>query len=367
MQLSTSLSTKHKHGRKIIHIDMDCFYAAVEIRDNPSLKGKPVGVGGSSDRRGVLCTCNYEARQYGIHSAMATSRALTLCKDLIVLPVNFPKYRAASKAIQEIFRQYTDKIEPLSLDEAYLDVSECELFSGSATFIAQDIRQKIFASQQLTASAGIASNKMLAKIASDWNKPNGQFSVTPNEVSDFIKTLPVKKLPGVGKVTADKLQNMQIETCGDLQQLSIESLAQRFGKFGLQLYSMCRGIDERELVSHRESKSLSTEETFDIDIMPADVKQEVFTKIFNELEKRFISRPGLRQRIKSIYVKIKFSDFSLTTIQQAATSINIENYIQLFRVRTDKQNKAVRLIGFGVHFHTIEDQAALRQLSFNFE
>jgi len=339
-------------GRKIIHIDMDCFYAAIEVRDNPSLRGKPVAVGGSSDRRGVLCTCNYEARKFGLHSAMATSRAFMLCKDLIILPVNFDKYRTASKLIHEVFRLYTDKIEPLSLDEAFLDVTECDLFSGSATLIAQDIRKKIFEKTQLAASAGIANNKMLAKIASDWRKPNGQFSVTPDEVAGFVKDLPVKKLFGVGKVTAEKLHEHNLKTCFDLQQLSLEELSIRFGKFGAQLYQMCRGIDHREVITHRERKSLSTEQTFSKDIPPNGIPLEIPKAIYKDLEDRLNRQPDLLNNIQSIFVKVKFSDFTQTTIQQSQQHIDFTSFSKLLQIRCHAQNKAIRLIGFGVHFNS---------------
>ena len=191
--------------RKIIHVDCDCFYAAVEMRDNPSLIGKPIAVGGSTSRRGVLSTCNYEARAYGLHSAMPTAQALKLCPDVILLPHRFDAYKEASNKVNDIYRRYTEIIQPLSLDEAYLDVSEVDMLHGSATLIAQDIRQAIEKEVGITASAGIAPNKFLAKVASDWNKPNGQFVITPDQIADFMVQLPVKKIPGVGKKTAERL------------------------------------------------------------------------------------------------------------------------------------------------------------------
>ncbi len=353
-------------GRKIIHIDMDCFYAAIEVRDNPGLKGKPVAVGGNENRRGVLCTCNYEARKFGVHSAMPTSRALMLCKELIVLPVNFDKYRTASKAIHEIFRQYTQKIEPLSLDEAFLDVTECPFFSGSAILIAHSIRQKVAEQIGITASAGIANNKMLAKIASDWEKPNGQFAITPDQVKGFVENLPVKKLFGVGKVTAEKLHSMNIENCKDLQGLKKEQLVISFGKFGQQLYQMSRGIDHREVITHRERKSLSTEETFSVDIQPGKNPSEVLENLFIELENRLSHQTDLRNKIKSIFVKIKFNDFSLTTIQETCSMIKLDAFTRLYNIRAAEHNKPIRLIGFGVHFICGEEDSGSRQLELDF-
>lgn len=203
--------------RKIIHIDMDCYYAAVEMRDFPEYRGKPLAVGGSSDRRGVISTCNYEARKFGVHSAMATAYALKLCPDLILVPTRMQVYKDVSLQIREIFSRYTQVIEPLSLDEAYLDVSECQQYKGSATLIAAAIRRDILAETGLTASAGIAPVKYLAKVASDLNKPNGQYVITPEAIPEFVKTLSLRKIPGVGKVTAEKLSSLGLNTCGDVQ------------------------------------------------------------------------------------------------------------------------------------------------------
>src|SRR5688572_8550149 len=246
--------------RKIIHCDCDCFYAAIEMRDNPALREVPLAVGGRPDQRGVVATCNYEARRYGIHSAMATAQALKLCPHLVVIPPAMDKYRAASKQILAIYHDYTDLVEPLSLDEAYLDVSESTHCKGSATLIAQEIRQRIFATVGITASAGVAPNKFVAKIASDWHKPDGLCLVRPDEVDAFVAALPVKKLHGVGKVTAAKLNKLGAETCGDLRSWTLADLEQHFGRFGTRLHDLCRGIDEREVSTSRERKSISTEE-----------------------------------------------------------------------------------------------------------
>lgn len=236
-----------QRSRKIIHIDMDCFYAAVEMRENPSLKDKPIAVGGSPQQRGVLATCNYPARKFGLHSAMATAQALKLCPNLILLPVNMPLYKQVSSQIHQIFQRYTDIIEPLSLDEAYLDVTDCEKCSGSATWIAQEIRQAILTETQLTASAGVAPLKFLAKIASDQNKPNGQFVIKPEEVAEFVAKLPLNKIPGVGKVTTQHLHAMGLQTCHDVQKLDVTLLLRQFGKMGRRIWQFSHGIDEREV------------------------------------------------------------------------------------------------------------------------
>jgi len=247
------------HQRKIIHIDMDCFYAAVEIRDNPTLQDKPVAIGGTSKQRGVLCTCNYEARKYGLHSAMPTWIALQKCPELILLPVNMAKYKEVSQSIRQVFSNYTDLIEPISLDEAFLDVSSSDLHKGSATLMAKAIRSDIYQKEHLVASAGVSFNKFLAKIASDWNKPNGQYVIPPQHKDKFISDLPVSKIYGVGRVTANKLHGLNIHTCSDLQQWKLNELLDIFGKYGSVLYYLSRGIDNRVIQTTREAKSVSVE------------------------------------------------------------------------------------------------------------
>jgi DNA polymerase-4 len=241
------------------------------MRDDPSLRGRRCAVGGRPDQRGVVATCNYEARRFGIHSAMATAQAIKLCPELLLIPPNMEKYRIASRQIMEIYRDYTELVEPLSLDEAYLDVSASPQCKGSATLIAQEIRERIFETVGITASAGVAPNKFVAKIASDWNKPDGLFLVRPGEVDAFVAALPVKKLFGVGKVTAAKLNGLGAETCADLRGWSMQELQQHFGSFGARLYDLCRGIDNRRDVNPvRERKSISTEETYTPDVPDLD-------------------------------------------------------------------------------------------------
>jgi DNA polymerase-4 len=352
--------------KKIIHIDMDCFYAAIEVRDNPELRGKPVAVGGKPGTRGVLCTCNYEARKYGIHSAMPSSRAAQLCPELVFLPVNFDKYRKASTAIHSIFKDYTDLIEPLSLDEAYLDVSGSTLHSGSATLIAQEIRQKIYDDQHITASAGIAPNKMLAKIASDWNKPNGQFVITPDKVSSFIYELPVKKLYGVGKVTAEKLAAKGITTCADIQKYSLPEFVALYGNWGNHLHQMAHGIDEREVITEWERKSLSVENTFQQDFTPDKIPPQTLEALYADLASRLDNSDKNVSDVKSLFIKIKFSDFTSTTAQVPLRSFGANAFNELLRTKIKNEDRPIRLLGIGVYFHISEARYDTGQLSFEF-
>lgn len=337
--------------RKIIHIDMDCFYAAVELRDQPQLQNQPVAVGGASDRRGVLCTCNYVAREYGVHSAMPTQQALELCPNLVLLPVDFTKYRAVSTEIREIFTRYTELIEPLSLDEAYLDVSECQQHHNSATWIAEAIRADIVKEQGITASAGIAPNKFLAKIASDWRKPNGQFVIPPEDIDDFIADLPVKKIFGVGKVTAYKLAQYNIHICRDLQSKELKWLIEKFGRFGAKLHLLAQGIDKREVKPERDRKSLSVENTFTEDLMTMDQCLTAVEDLFTELQRR-LQRQEKSQldRISKQFIKLKFSDFSLTTYEETSTDVSLTHFSDMCRHAFEKQPQAVRLLGLGVRF-----------------
>lgn len=342
--------------QKIIHVDMDCFYAAIEIRDNSALANKPVAVGGPPDKRGVICTCNYLARQFGVHSAMATATALRHCKDLILLPVAMPKYREVAKHIHLIFRELTDLVEPLALDEAYLDVSASLFHQGSATLIAKEIRQRIWDTQQLTASAGVAPNKFLAKIASGWKKPNGLFVIRPHEIENFIKTLPIDELYGVGKVNAEKLYKMKIRTCSDLQKLSLAELTRQFGKLGQHLYEQCRGIDHRKVQPNRIRKSLSVEQTFSEDLCNLDacldIIQELYQKLMVRLQESAPDRP-----IKNQFIKIKFNDFKQTTAETITDEINLSRFLTLFREAYSQEKRSIRLLGVGVHFNQVSQQS----------
>ena len=348
--------------RKIIHIDMDCFYAAIEMRDNPKLRNKPVAVGGKPEERGVLCTCNYIARKYGLHSAMATAHALRLCPNLILLPVNMGKYQKVSEEIFHIFQQYTPMIEPLSLDEAFLDVTGCKLFQGSATRIAQAIKKQIYEEQHITASAGVAPNKFLAKVASEWNKPNGLFVITPEQVNTFIKQLPVNKLFGVGPVTAKKLEESGLKTCNDLQKLSLADLTTKFGSFGATLYDLCRGIDDRPVEPDRQRKSVSVEETFPVDLATLSEGIKQLPILLKRLKERVSECSDLI--IAKLFIKIKFYDFTRTTVECIFPELDIRQYESLFATGYNRHNKPIRLIGLGVRLKPISEKSP-RQLTFN--
>jgi DNA polymerase-4 len=337
--------------RKIIHVDMDCFYAAVEIRDDPTLQTLPVAVGGHSTQRGVLCTCNYIAREYGIRSAMPTAHALRLCKDLVVIPVNMQKYRDAAKIIHNIFREFTDLVEPLSLDEAYLDVTNSPHCQGSATLIAKEIRQRIFAEVNITASAGVAPNKFLAKIASGWKKPNGLFVIRPQDVADFIKNLPVKELHGVGKVTAEKLHQHGFKVCADFYKADLPELTYHFGKLGLQLYNQSRGIDNRTVEPNRIRKSLSVEETFTINLASFEQCELMLGELYQKLIRRF-QEANIKLPIKNYFIKIKYSDFKKQTIERMGRTPDLLAYQKLLSEIYFRPHNSIRLLGLGFHFET---------------
>lgn len=341
--------------RKIIHCDCDCFYASIEMRDNPELAGKPIAVGGLPDKRGVVATCNYEARKFGIRSAMAAATARRKCPDLIIIRPDMDKYREASRSIHSIFRRYTDLIEPLSLDEAYLDVSNCELHQGSATIIAQSIRDAVRSEVGITISAGIAPNKFLAKVASDWNKPDGQFVVTPAQVDEFVAGLPVRKLHGVGKVTAQKMQRLGIETCADLRTLNQEQLLKYFGSFGERLHQLSMGTDNRPVTVERVRKSVSVENTFVTDLPDLPSCLEQLPSLQLQLAKR-LERIGDDLQIHKQFIKIKFSDFVQTTVEMLSGHTVPENFIEMCKQGFARGNRPVRLLGMGVRL-AATDQA----------
>jgi DNA polymerase-4 len=346
--------------RKIIHVDMDCFYAAVEMRDDPSLQGIPLAVGGASDRRGVISTCNYEARKFGIHSAMATAYAIRLCPQLKVVPGRMSHYQSVSSQIREIFSRYTELIEPLSLDEAFLDVTECDLFKGSGTLIAQDIRRAIKAELNLTASAGVAPNKFLAKICSDENKPDGQCVLSPDEVDAFVRTLPLGKIPGIGKVTKARLERSGLRVCEDVRLLGKQEVIRHFGGLGEMLWRRSHGIDDRELTTSWVRKSLSVERTFAEDIPEVEATIEVVDRLFEELQRRLEKHS--ERTIKNQQVKLKFSDFRSTTIERSSTGLSKELFLDLLPIAWERGNGlGIRLLGLGVTFKDV-DQVAERQM-----
>ena len=334
--------------RKFIHIDMDCFYAAVEMRDNPALANVPMAIGGNS-HRGVLSTANYIAREYGVRSAMSNYQAKNLCPDLVIVPGRMAVYKAVSEQIRAVFAKYTDLIEPLSLDEAYLDVTDSEHCSGSATLIAEQIRADIYHATGLTASAGVAPIKFLAKIASDENKPNGQFVITPSQVSEFIDGLALKKIPGVGKVTQQKLQAMGLEHGKDIKACEEHFLLQRFGKFGGVLWRRCQGIDERGVETHRVRKSVGVETTFNEDTSEFELlKQRLICDLLPELEKRaaqYIKERG----IAKLGVKVKFHDFQQVSKECQFDEVNAAVFCNLLKELLARfRHKPVRLIGIQI-------------------
>src|SRR5271163_4150534 len=251
--------------RKIVHVDMDAFYASVEQRDDPALRGRPVVVAWRGNRS-VVCAASYEARRFGVRSAMPAVHAERLCPEAIFIPPDFTRYKAVSQAVRAIFKRHTDLIEPLSLDEAYLDVTENKTGLPTATWVAKTIRQQIREELHLTASAGVAPNKFLAKIASDWRKPDGLFVIQPEDLDTFLPPLPIGRIPGVGKVTETRLKQIGIQTVGDLQGFDLASLENRFGRYGIRLHELTRGIDQSEVVSDRPTKSISAEDTFERDV-----------------------------------------------------------------------------------------------------
>lgn len=346
--------------RKIIHIDCDCFYAALEMRDNPALRGIPLAVGGSPDKRGVVATCNYEARDYGIHSAMAMRTAIKLCPNLTIVHPRFDLYRTVSQQIRTIFAEFTPLIEPLSLDEAYLDVTDSPHYSGSATRIAEAIRRRVREDIRITVSAGVAPNKFLAKIASDWRKPDGLYVITPDQVDAFIAELPVNKLHGVGKVTAEKLARMGIRFCADIRHSSQMKLIREFGSFGEKLWRLAHGIDDRPVVVDSRRQSVSVENTFEQDLPDLAACYQVLPELLEKLNGR-IARLDNSYRPQKPFVKLKFHDFTQTTLEQSGADRNLDSYRSLLEQAFARGNKPVRLVGVGVRLLDLHGE--LEQLS----
>lgn len=334
--------------RKIIHVDMDAFYASVEQLDNPELRGKPVAVGGSS-KRGVVAAASYEARKFGVRSAMSSVIAQRNCPKLIFVKARFDRYKEISKKIRAIFHDYTDLVEPLSLDEAYLDVTVNKKGNPSATLIAKEIRQRIFDELQLNASAGISINKFIAKVASDINKPNGQKTINPEEVIPFLETLDIRKFYGVGKVTAEKMYQLGIFTGNDLKQKTLEFLETNFGKSGSYYYYVVRGIHNTEVKPHRIPKSVGAERTFTENLSSEIFMLERLEHIAEELEKRL-----KKSKIagKTVTLKIKYSDFTLQTRSKTLSyfisdkSLILETAKQL--LYQEKMENSVRLLGISL-------------------
>lgn len=301
--------------RKIIHIDMDAFYASVEQRDDPQLRGKPVIVAWKG-KRSVVCAASYEARTFGVRSAMPAVRAQKLCPEGIFVAPDFTRYRSVSREIHAIFKRHTDLIEPLSLDEAYLDVTENKTGLATATLVARTIREQIRTELSLTASAGVAPNKFLAKLASDWRKPDGLFVIQPNEVDGFLLPLSVERLPGVGEVTAERLAGLAINTVADLRKVELDSLEKQFGRFGVRLYNLARGIDENAVVPDRPTKSISAEDTFETDV-PLEEMEEMIRRL---AEKTWTASRKESRAAKTVVLKLKTSDFKILTRSRTPSS-----------------------------------------------
>ncbi len=342
--------------RKIIHIDMDAFYASVEQRDSPELRGRPVIVGGDPDSRGVVAACSYEARRYGIHSAMSSSRAYKLCPVAVFMRPRFEAYRAVSKQIREIFEVYTDIIEPLSLDEAFLDVTENKLGMESATKIAREIREKIFSTTGLTASAGVSFNKFLAKVASDYHKPDGITVITPERADRFINALPVGKFFGGGKVTEEKMHRLGIRTGADLKRFSLEKLTGLFGKAGAYFYKTAHAMDDRPVSPPRVRKSIGKETTLSEDTNNIDMMMDILTDIAGKIA-RLLEVAGRYGR--TVTLKVKYFDFgqvtrSVTVDEPPKSSEEIMHCAGELLGKTEAGEKKVRLLGISISNFTDE-------------
>lgn len=354
-------------NRKIIHIDMDAFYASVEQMDNPELQGKPIAVGGS-ENRGVVAAASYEARKFGVRSAISGVMAKRNCPELIFVRPRFDRYKEISSKIQKIFREYTDLVEPLSLDEAYLDVTNNKKGNPSATLLAQEIRLRIFNEVGLTASAGISINKFVAKIASDYNKPNGQKTVNPDEVIPFLEALPIRKFYGVGKVTTEKMYQLGIFTGLELKSKSVEFLEKHFGKSGNFYYNVVRGIHNSEVKSDRITKSVAAEHTFDSNLSSEIFMMEQLEHIANALVKR-LKKHNVAG--KTITLKIKYSDFTQQTRSKtlpyfiADKGLIMENIQEL--LYQERMKDSVRLLGISLsNLNTEQKKTVVVQLKFAF-
>ncbi|WP_277110454.1 DNA polymerase IV [Chryseobacterium taklimakanense] len=352
--------------RKIIHVDMDAFYASVEQHDNPQLRGKAIAVGGG--QYGVVAAASYEARKFGIRSAMPGRKALELCPHLIVVKPRFQRYKEISQQIREIFYEYTDLVEPLSLDEAYLDVTENKKDMESANEIAREIRQKIFDKTGLTASAGISVNKFLAKVASDYNKPNGQKTIHPSQIIDFMEKLPIEKFYGIGKVTANKMHEMHIFSGKDLKERSLEELIRFFGKSGNYYYNVVRGHHKSEVKPHRIQKSVGVEETYFENLLDEQAVFKQLNIISKDLEER-LGRKDIKG--KTLTLKIKYKDFSVFTRSKTqdvyyGDSENLfETARNLWQLRP--YDKPVRLLGLSLsNLNTHEKKQISVQLKLPF-
>jgi DNA polymerase-4 len=346
--------------RKIIHIDMDAFYASVEQRDDPHLRGKPVIVAWRGSRS-VVCAASYEAREFGVRSAMPALRAERLCPNAVFLPPEFSRYRAVSRQVREILMRHTDLIEPLSLDEAYLDVSENKTGLATATKVARTIREQIRAELKLTASAGVAPNKFLAKIASDWRKPDGLFVIQPEEVDSFLLPMPVGRLPGVGKVMEEKLKSLDVRTVGDLRDIELATLEGRLGRYGVRLYQLSRGIDNSEVIPNRPTQSISSEDTFERDLLLTEMEPMI-----RRLAEHTWAASRKESRIaRTVVLKVKTTDFKILTRSHTPLSppSSLEELTAIALSLRDRvglnPGQRFRLVGVGLsNFRDPEDASA---------
>ncbi|MBV0932832.1 DNA polymerase IV [Marinobacterium weihaiense] len=361
MKAVTPDPTAPEDTRKIIHLDCDCFFAAVEMLEHPEWRDIPLAVGGSAERRGVISTCNYPAREFGIHSAMSSARALQLCPQLKLVSGNMARYREVAEQIFAVYRRFTSLIEPVSIDEAYLDVTDSGLLEGSATRIAEAIRQQVREETGITVSAGVAQNKFLAKVASDWDKPDGLCVITPEQQADFVARLPVKKIPGVGPRTQEKLMGLGVGTCAELQSLSLIELQNHFGKFGERLWQLARGEDSREVRTHRERKSVSTEHTYSQDLPDLASCLDQLDALMQDLAARYERHRESRQ-ILGLVVKVKFNDFSKTTAECRSEHPHQGLFASLLEEAWHRGARPVRLLGVGYRLGPKEGEAEAEQL-----
>lgn len=340
--MNTEVAAVEPEQRKVIHIDCDCFFAAVEMRDNPALRDVPLAIGGEASRRGVIATCNYPARRYGVHSAMATAQARKLCPPLIVMSGRMALYRDVSHQLMALLQEYALQLEQVSVDEAYLEIAP----QLNATAIATTIRDRVRSELGITVSAGIAPNKFLAKIASDWNKPDGQWVIRPQQVDAFTAELALKKIPGIGPAMEKKLALYKLFTCADVRRWPLTELVRIFGRTGAVLYERARGIDHRLLNRERPRKSLSVECTFAEDLAGEEHCLVQLPALWERWQER-VERSGWQPSALAPFVKVKFADFTRTTLADSHEQASVTGFERLLKLALKRESKAVRLLGIG--------------------
>ena len=345
------MSATHETGRKVLHIDCDCFFAAVEMREQPHLREVPLAIGGESDRRGVIATCNYEARKFGVRSAMATASARRLCPDLVVIPGRMALYREVSAQVMAILSDYSPLLEQVSVDEAYLELEPTQ----QASRVAGDIRRRVANELGITVSVGAAPNKFLAKVASDWNKPNGQMVIPPDQVDEFVAALPVRKIPGVGPAFQKRLSAVGINTCADARTWELKELVRRFGRSGVHLYQRCRGIDSRPLVLERLRKSVSVERTYASDLTEHQACLAELEDLYLRWKQR-VARTAWQPEALAPFVKVKFADFTQTTLADISEQATPDGFRRLLSEALLRDKKPVRLLGIGGRFPQVSEQ-----------